>query len=78
MLLLLKANSTTSDPFAIGVVVSSNVLGPFTDAHSSGPIISQIVPSPGDTTQNIDPIVLVDTDGPVFTYFGTFVLKLGA
>ncbi|PMD58439.1 glycoside hydrolase family 43 protein [Hyaloscypha bicolor E] len=67
-----QANSTTSDPFAIGVAVSSNVLGPFTDAHSSGPIISQSVPLPGDTIQNIDPTVLVDTDGRVFIYFGTF------
>jgi hypothetical protein len=67
-----QANSTASDPFAIGVAVSSNVLGPFTDAHSSGPIISQSVPLPGDTIQNIDPTVLVDTDGRVFIYFGTF------
>ncbi|KAH8784423.1 glycosyl hydrolase family 43 protein [Hyaloscypha finlandica] len=67
-----QANSATSDPFAIGVAVSSNVLGPFTDAHYSGPIVSQSVPFPGDTIQNIDPTFLVDTDGRVFIYFGTF------
>ncbi|KFX87419.1 hypothetical protein V490_08280 [Pseudogymnoascus sp. VKM F-3557] len=67
-----EADSANSDPFAIGVAVSSNILGPFTDAHASGPIISESVPSPGNTIQNIDPTVLVDTDGRVFIYFGTF------
>jgi hypothetical protein len=67
-----EADSANPDPFAIGVAVSSNILGPFTDAHASGPIISESVPSPGDTIQNIDPTVLVDTDGRVFIYFGTF------
>ncbi|KAI1270329.1 glycosyl hydrolase [Xylariaceae sp. FL1019] len=62
----------TTDPFGIGVAVSSSPLGPFTDAHSSGPIISQNVPSPGNDIQNIDPTVLVDTDGRVYIYFGTF------
>ncbi|OBT99360.1 hypothetical protein VE01_02754 [Pseudogymnoascus verrucosus] len=72
-----QANSGASDPFAIGVAVSSDILGPFTDARSSGPIISQGVPSPGNTIQNIDPTVLVDTDGRVFIYFGTFGQLLG-
>lgn len=72
-----QANSATSDPFAIGVAVSSDILGPFTDAHSSGPIISQSVPSPGNIIQNIDPTVLVDTDGGVFIYFGTFGQLMG-
>lgn len=30
------------------------------------------MPFPGDTIQNIDPTFLVDTDGRVFIYFGTF------
>ncbi|OBT67669.1 hypothetical protein VE03_03556 [Pseudogymnoascus sp. 23342-1-I1] len=72
-----QANSATSDPFAIGVAVSSDILGPFTDAHPSGPIISQSLPSPGNTIQNIDPTVLVDTDGRVFIYFGTFGQLMG-
>ncbi|OBT52766.1 hypothetical protein VE04_07070 [Pseudogymnoascus sp. 24MN13] len=70
-----QANSGASDPFAIGVAVSSDILGPFTDAHSSGPIIPQGVP--GNTIQNIDPTVFVDTDGRVFIYFGTFGQLLG-
>jgi hypothetical protein len=72
-----QAKSRASDPFAIGVAVSSDILGPFTDAHSSGPIIPQGVPSPGNTIQNIDPTVFVDTDGRVFIYFGTFGQLLG-
>lgn len=67
-----QRNGGTQDPFAIGVAVSDNPLGPFRDAHPSGPIISQRVPSPGNNIQNIDPTVLVDTDGRVFIYFGTF------
>ncbi|KFY17439.1 hypothetical protein V492_00688 [Pseudogymnoascus sp. VKM F-4246] len=67
-----QANSAASDPFAIGVAASSSILGPFTDSHPSGPIISESVPSPGNDIQNIDPTVLVDTDGRVFIYFGTF------
>ncbi|KFY27027.1 hypothetical protein V491_01074 [Pseudogymnoascus sp. VKM F-3775] len=74
---VIEANSVASDPFAIGVAVSSSILGPFTDAHSSGPIISQTVPSPGNNIQNIDPTVLVDTDGRVFIYFGTFGQLMG-
>lgn len=67
-----QANSPNSDPFAIGVAVASSPLGPFTDAHPSGPIISESVPSPGNDIQNIDPTVLVDTDGKVYIYWGTF------
>ena len=67
-----QANSPNSDPFAIGVAVANGPLGPYTDAHPSGPIISQSIPSPGNTIQNIDPTVLVDDDGRVYIYFGTF------
>lgn len=67
-----QASSKNSDLFAIGVAVSSSVLGPYIDAHSAGPIISQSIPSPGNDIQNIDPTVLVDDDGRVFIYFGTF------
>jgi hypothetical protein len=61
-----------SDPFGIGVAVSNSPLGPFTDAHPSGPIISQKIPVPGNDIQNIDPTVIVDTDNRVFIYWGTF------
>ncbi|KAI8309788.1 Xylosidase/arabinosidase [Colletotrichum sp. SAR11_240] len=67
-----QASSSAKDPFAIGVAVSDSPLGPFKDAHPSGPIISQTVPSPGNDIQNIDPTVMVDTDGKVYIYFGTF------
>ncbi|KAI0431997.1 glycosyl hydrolase [Xylaria sp. FL1042] len=67
-----QSTTSSADPFAIGVAVSDSVLGPYTDAHPSGPIISQSVPSPGNTIQNIDPTVLVDDDGRVYIYFGTF------
>ena len=60
-----------ADPFVIGVAVSDSVLGPWKDAHPSGPIVSQSVPEP-NKIQNIDPTVLVDTDGRVYLYWGTF------
>ncbi|KAL0931123.1 xylosidase arabinosidase [Colletotrichum truncatum] len=67
-----QASTSSSDPFAIGVAVSDSPIGPFKDAHPSGPIISQTVPAPGNDIQNIDPTVMVDTDGKVYIYFGTF------
>lgn len=68
----LQETNGASDPFSIGVAVSDSPLGPFTDAHTAGPIISQTVPSPGNTIHNIDPTVFVDTDGSVFMYWGSF------
>ncbi|KAF4780407.1 glycosyl hydrolase family 43 protein [Colletotrichum scovillei] len=67
-----SASTSNSDRFAIGVAVSANPWGPFTDAHPSGPIVSQSVPSPGNTIQNIDPTVLLDDTGRVYLYWGTF------
>jgi hypothetical protein len=66
-----QANSKNRDPFAIGVAVAKSVLGPWKDAHPSGPIVSQSIPEPNDI-QNIDPTVLVDPDGRVVLYWGTF------
>ena len=66
-----ESNSKNTDPFAIGVAVADNVLGPWKDAHPSGPIVSQSVPEPNHI-QNIDPTVLVDRDGRVYMYWGTF------
>lgn len=72
-----EADSANTDPFAIGVAVADSPLGPYTDAHPSGPILSQSVPSPGNDIQNIDPTVLVDDDGKAYIYYGTFGQLLG-
>lgn len=66
-----ESSSHNADSFAIGVAVADSVLGPWKDAHPSGPIISQSVPEPNHI-QNIDPTVLVDRDGRVYMYWGTF------
>ncbi|KAH7099127.1 glycosyl hydrolase family 43 protein [Auriculariales sp. MPI-PUGE-AT-0066] len=67
-----QSSTSSSDKFAIGVAVADSPTGPWTDAHPSGPIISQLVPSPGNSIQNIDPTVLVDDDGKIYIYEGTF------
>lgn len=66
-----QATSRNEDAFAIGVAVADRVLGPWKDAHPSGPIVSQSVPEQ-NLIQNIDPTVLVDRDGSVVMYWGTF------
>jgi hypothetical protein len=66
-----EAHSHNADPFAIGVAVADSVLGPWKDAHPGGPVISQSVPELNHV-QNIDPTVLVDRDGRVYMYWGTF------
>jgi hypothetical protein len=68
---VVHAAATTRDKFAIGVAVSDSPLGPWTDAHPEGPVVSQSYPIANDI-QNIDPTVLVDDDGRVFLYWGTF------
>lgn len=65
-----QAGSPNQDAFSIGVGVSDSPTGPFTDAHPSGPIISQSVPE-ANNIHNIDPSVLVDGDR-VFVYWGSF------
>ncbi|KAM5344202.1 hypothetical protein ACJ41O_012739 [Fusarium nematophilum] len=67
-----RQKNGASDPFSIGVAVSDRPIGPYKDAHPAGPIISQRVPSPGNNIHNIDPTVLVDTNGRVFLYWGSF------
>ncbi|WP_404477153.1 family 43 glycosylhydrolase [Novosphingobium sp. BL-52-GroH] len=68
---VLERNSDAADRFAIGVAVADSPVGPWRDAHPAGPIISQRVPS-ANTIQNIDPTVLIDDDGRVYVYWGTF------
>ena len=68
---VVQAASTNKDRFAIGVAVSVSPLGPWVDAHPQGPVVSQSYPFANDI-QNIDPTVLVDDDGHVYLYWGTF------
>lgn len=68
---VLEKNSDAKDRFAIGVAVADSVRGPWKDAHPSGPIVSQKLPVANDI-QNIDPTVLLDDDGRVYLYWGTF------
>lgn len=68
---VLEKDSPAPDRFAIGVAVADSPLGPWRDAHPAGPIVSQRVPVANDI-QNIDPTVLIDDDGKVFLYWGTF------
>ncbi|KZM27972.1 uncharacterized protein EKO05_0000693 [Ascochyta rabiei] len=67
-----EAQSNNADKFAIGVAVADSPLGPFKDAHASGPVLSQSKPAPGNDIQNIDPTILVDDDGKIYVYYGTF------
>ncbi|KAF2670173.1 glycosyl hydrolase family 43 protein [Microthyrium microscopicum] len=67
-----QARSSSKDPFGVGVGVSNSPVGPFTDLHPAGPIVSQTSPPPGNDIQNIDPTVLIDDDGRVYMYYGTF------
>lgn len=60
-----------ADPFGIGVAVADSPLGPWHDAHPQGPIVSQSLPEANDI-QNIDPTVMIDDDGRVWLYWGTF------
>ena len=71
-----QAQSTTQDPFGIGVAVADSPLGPWKDAHPSGPIVSESTPE-ASHMQNIDPTILVDDDGRVYMYWGTFGKLLG-
>lgn len=73
---VLERDSDAKDRFAIGVAVADSVRGPWRDAHPAGPIISQKVPVANDI-QNIDPTVLLDDDGRVYLYWGTFGRILG-
>lgn len=66
-----QRDSPNADRFAIGVAVAASPLGPWRDAHPAGPIVSQSLPEP-NCIQNIDPTVLVDDDGRVYLYWGTF------
>ena len=66
-----ESQSQAKDRFAIGVAVADRPTGPWRDAHPTGPIISQETPVANDI-QNIDPTVLIDDDGRIYIYWGTF------
>jgi hypothetical protein len=68
---VVHATATTRDRFAIGVAVADSPLGPWSDAHPQGPVVSQAHPVVNDI-HNIDPTVLVDGDARVFLYWGSF------
>ncbi len=68
---VLQRQSDAEDKFAIGVAVADRITGPWRDAHPAGPIISQTTPVANDI-QNIDPTVLIDDDGRIYLYWGTF------
>lgn len=68
---VMERDSPAADRFAIGVAVADSPLGPWKDAHPSGPILSQRTPVANDI-QNIDPTVLIDDDGRIYIYWGTF------
>jgi hypothetical protein len=68
---VLEKDSDAQDRFAIGVAVADSPTGPWRDAHPAGPIISQRAPVKNDI-QNIDPTILIDDDGRVYIYWGTF------
>ncbi|WP_420239326.1 family 43 glycosylhydrolase [Telmatobacter bradus] len=71
-----QATDKFHDPFGVGVAVADSPLGPWKDAHPSGPIASQAMPE-ASRIQNIDPTVMVDDDGRVYMYWGTFGQLLG-
>ncbi|KRA59174.1 glycosyl hydrolase family 43 [Caulobacter sp. Root655] len=68
---VLQAVSEAKDRFAIGVAVADSPAGPWKDAHPAGPIISQTTPMANDI-QNIDPTAMIDEDGRIYLYWGTF------
>ncbi len=68
---VMQAHCDDKDCFGIGVAVADSPLGPWTDAHPAGPIVSQSAGG-GNTIQNIDPTPFVDDDGRVYLYWGTF------
>lgn len=68
---VMQAGTTNKDGFAIGVAVSDTPIGPWVDAHPQGPVVSQSYPV-ANNIQNIDPTVIVDDDGRVYMYWGTF------
>jgi hypothetical protein len=68
---VLQRGGGAKDRFAIGVAVADRPQGPWRDAHPGGPIISQTVPVANDI-QNIDPTVMIDDDGRLYIYWGTF------
>ncbi len=62
-----KANNC----MGIGVAAADTPLGPFQDIHPIGPILSQTRPV-RNQIENIDPTVLIEDDGRVYIYWGTF------
>ncbi len=68
---VLQRGGEAKDRFAIGVAVADRPTGRGAMRIPPDPIISQSVPVANDI-QNIDPTVLIDDDGRVYIYWGTF------
>ncbi len=68
---ILQKDSDAPDRFSVGVAVADTPTGPFRDAHPAGPIVSQKLPV-ANRIHNIDPTVLVASDGRVWMYWGSF------
>ncbi|WP_211211208.1 family 43 glycosylhydrolase [Asticcacaulis biprosthecium] len=66
-----EKNCKARNCMGIGVAVADAPLGPYQDIHPEGPILSQTTPV-RNQIENIDPTVLIDDDGRVFIYWGTF------
>ncbi|CAL4869658.1 hypothetical protein MMA231_03950 (plasmid) [Asticcacaulis sp. MM231] len=66
-----EKNCKARNCMGIGVAVADTPLGPYLDIHPEGPILSQTTPV-RNQIENIDPTVLIDDDGRVYIYWGTF------
>ncbi|MGY4398927.1 hypothetical protein ACVWZA_004138 [Sphingomonas sp. UYAg733] len=60
-----------NDRSVIGVAVADHITGPWKDAHPAGPIVGPLTPG-AEKMQSIDPTVIIDDDGRVYLYWGTF------
>jgi beta-xylosidase len=55
---------------AIGVAVSDNPTGPFTDARGSALVHNQMTPNAKVAWEDIDPAAFIDTDGTIWLTWG--------
>jgi beta-xylosidase len=63
-------NHATVPGSAIGVAVSDNPTGPFTDARGSALVNLNMLPSSQDDKANLDPSVIIDDNGQAYMFWG--------